>query len=98
VEGEELLLDANHPLAGVDLEFEVEVLAVRVAGVREAEREAETKVVATVEALMAVAMVVVKRVEAVSVVAVKEQTQSPRVEQEHCLPGELRQPALHNAR
>jgi hypothetical protein len=37
-------------------------------------------------------------VEAVSVVAVKEQTQSPRVEQEHYLPVELRQPALHNAR
>lgn len=34
VEGEELLLDANHPLAGVDLEFEVEVL-----GVREASKE-----------------------------------------------------------
>jgi FKBP-type peptidyl-prolyl cis-trans isomerase SlyD len=31
VEGEELLLDANHPLAGLDLEFEVEVLAVRAA-------------------------------------------------------------------
>jgi FKBP-type peptidyl-prolyl cis-trans isomerase SlyD len=31
VEGEELLLDANHPLAGVDLEFEVEVVAVRAA-------------------------------------------------------------------
>jgi FKBP-type peptidyl-prolyl cis-trans isomerase SlyD len=31
VEGDELLLDANHPLAGVDLEFEVEVLAVREA-------------------------------------------------------------------
>lgn len=31
VEGDELLLDANHPLAGVDLEFEVEVLAVRPA-------------------------------------------------------------------
>ena len=31
VEGEELLLDANHPLAGVDLEFEVEVIAVREA-------------------------------------------------------------------
>ena len=31
VEGEELLLDANHPLAGVDLDFEVEVLAVRAA-------------------------------------------------------------------
>ncbi len=31
VEGEELLLDANHPLAGVDLNFEIEVLAVRAA-------------------------------------------------------------------
>ena len=31
VEGDELLLDANHPLAGVDLEFEVEVVAVREA-------------------------------------------------------------------
>jgi len=31
VEGEELLLDANHPLAGLDLNFEVEVLAVRAA-------------------------------------------------------------------
>jgi FKBP-type peptidyl-prolyl cis-trans isomerase SlyD len=31
VVGDELLLDANHPLAGVDLEFEVEVLAVRAA-------------------------------------------------------------------
>ncbi|MCU0792676.1 MAG: peptidylprolyl isomerase [Opitutaceae bacterium] len=31
VEGDELLLDANHPLAGVDLEFEVEVVAVRAA-------------------------------------------------------------------
>ena len=37
VEGEELLLDANHPLAGVDLEFEVEVLAVREATVEEGE-------------------------------------------------------------
>jgi len=31
VEGDELLLDANHPLAGVDLEFEIEVIAVRAA-------------------------------------------------------------------
>jgi FKBP-type peptidyl-prolyl cis-trans isomerase SlyD len=37
VEGEELLLDANHPLAGVDLEFEVEVLAVREATKEECE-------------------------------------------------------------
>lgn len=37
VEGEELLLDANHPLAGVDLEFEVEVLAVRAATAEEIE-------------------------------------------------------------
>lgn len=31
IEGEEVLLDANHPLAGVDLTFEVEVLGVREA-------------------------------------------------------------------
>lgn len=31
VEGNEVLLDANHPLAGVDLSFEVEVVAVRPA-------------------------------------------------------------------
>lgn len=31
IEGEEVLLDANHPLAGVDLTFDVEVLAVRAA-------------------------------------------------------------------
>lgn len=31
IEGEEVLLDANHPLAGVDLTFNVEVLAVRAA-------------------------------------------------------------------
>jgi FKBP-type peptidyl-prolyl cis-trans isomerase SlyD len=29
IEGDEVLLDANHPLAGVDLKFEVEVVAVR---------------------------------------------------------------------
>ncbi|MEY4489215.1 MAG: hypothetical protein RIQ79_1723 [Verrucomicrobiota bacterium] len=37
VEGDELLLDANHPLAGVDLEFEIEVLAVRAATKEECE-------------------------------------------------------------
>jgi FKBP-type peptidyl-prolyl cis-trans isomerases 2 len=37
VEGDELLLDANHPLAGVDLEFEVEVLGVREATKEECE-------------------------------------------------------------
>ena len=37
VEGDDLLLDANHPLAGVDLEFEVEVLAVREATKEECE-------------------------------------------------------------
>jgi FKBP-type peptidyl-prolyl cis-trans isomerase SlyD len=31
VEGDEVLLDANHPLAGVDLTFDVEVLSVREA-------------------------------------------------------------------
>jgi FKBP-type peptidyl-prolyl cis-trans isomerase SlyD len=31
IEGDEVLLDANHPLAGVDLKFDVEVLAVRQA-------------------------------------------------------------------
>ncbi|TAG26619.1 MAG: peptidylprolyl isomerase [Verrucomicrobia bacterium] len=35
VEGDELLIDANHPLAGRDLEFEVEVLTVRVANAEE---------------------------------------------------------------
>jgi FKBP-type peptidyl-prolyl cis-trans isomerase SlyD len=29
IEGDEVLLDANHPLAGVDLAFDVEVVAVR---------------------------------------------------------------------
>lgn len=37
VEGDELLLDANHPLAGVDLVFEVEVLASRPATAEELE-------------------------------------------------------------
>jgi len=31
IEGDEVLLDANHPLAGVDLTFEVEVVSVRSA-------------------------------------------------------------------
>jgi len=31
IEGDEVLLDANHPLAGVDLAFDVEVVAVRAA-------------------------------------------------------------------
>jgi len=31
LEGDEVLLDANHPLAGVDLTFEVEIVAARVA-------------------------------------------------------------------
>lgn len=31
VEGDEVLLDANHPLAGVDLTFDVEITAVRPA-------------------------------------------------------------------
>lgn len=37
VEGDELLLDANHPLAGVDLEFDVEVIEVREATAEEIE-------------------------------------------------------------
>jgi len=35
IEGDEVLLDANHPLAGVDLAFDVEVLAVRAATAEE---------------------------------------------------------------
>jgi len=31
IEGDEVLLDANHPLAGMDLAFEVEIVAVRPA-------------------------------------------------------------------
>jgi FKBP-type peptidyl-prolyl cis-trans isomerase SlyD len=31
IEGDEVLLDANHPLAGMDLMFEVEIIAVRPA-------------------------------------------------------------------
>jgi FKBP-type peptidyl-prolyl cis-trans isomerase SlyD len=35
IEGDEVLLDANHPLAGVDLTFDVEILAVRPATAEE---------------------------------------------------------------
>jgi len=35
VEGDEVLLDANHPLAGVDLVFDVEVIEVRAASAEE---------------------------------------------------------------
>jgi FKBP-type peptidyl-prolyl cis-trans isomerase SlyD len=35
IEGEEVLLDANHPLAGVDLTFDVEVVSVRAATAEE---------------------------------------------------------------
>jgi FKBP-type peptidyl-prolyl cis-trans isomerase SlyD len=38
LEGEEVLLDANHPLAGVDLTFDVEIVAVRPAKPEEIER------------------------------------------------------------
>lgn len=37
VEGDEVVLDANHPLAGVDLTFDVEVVSVRVASADELE-------------------------------------------------------------
>ena len=37
ISGEDVLLDANHPLAGVDLTFDVEVLAVRAATAAEME-------------------------------------------------------------
>ncbi len=35
VKGDDVLLDANHPLAGVDLDFEVEIVTVRTATPRE---------------------------------------------------------------
>lgn len=35
IEGDEVLLDANHPLAGVDLTFDVEVVTVRAASAEE---------------------------------------------------------------
>ena len=38
LEGDEVLLDANHPLAGVDLTFDVEIVAVRPATPEEVER------------------------------------------------------------
>lgn len=37
IEGEEVFLDGNHPLAGVDLNFDVEVMAVREATAEEQE-------------------------------------------------------------
>jgi len=37
IEGDEVVLDANHPLAGVDLVFEVEVISVRAATAEELE-------------------------------------------------------------
>ena len=37
VDGDEVLLDANHPLAGVDLVFDVEVIEVRAASAEELE-------------------------------------------------------------
>lgn len=37
IEGDEVLLDANHPLAGVDLTFDVEIVAVREATTSEME-------------------------------------------------------------
>ena len=38
IEGDEVILDANHPLAGVDLTFHVEILAVREATADELEQ------------------------------------------------------------
>jgi hypothetical protein len=38
LEGDHVLLDANHPLAGVDLTFDVEIVAVRPATPEEVER------------------------------------------------------------
>ena len=38
IEGDEVLLDANHPLAGVDLVFDVEIVAVRPATAEEISR------------------------------------------------------------
>lgn len=35
IEGDEVLLDANHPLAGVELTFDVEIVAVRAANAEE---------------------------------------------------------------
>ena len=37
IEGDDVLLDANHPLAGVDLTFDVEIVAVREATAAELE-------------------------------------------------------------
>ncbi len=38
VDGEDVVLDANHPLAGLELNFEVEVVAVRPVGAGDAPR------------------------------------------------------------
>jgi len=35
IEGDDVWLDANHPLAGVDLTFDVEIVSVRVATAEE---------------------------------------------------------------
>ena len=35
IEGDEVLLDANHPLAGVDLTFDVEIISARPADAEE---------------------------------------------------------------
>jgi len=40
IEGDDVVLDANHPLAGVELHFEVEVIAVRPATADELRRAA----------------------------------------------------------
>ncbi|MDR1011746.1 MAG: peptidylprolyl isomerase [Opitutaceae bacterium] len=43
VEGDEVTLDANHPLAGVDLTFHVEIVAVREASAAEIEEMASAR-------------------------------------------------------
>jgi FKBP-type peptidyl-prolyl cis-trans isomerase SlyD len=35
IEGEKIVVDANHPLCGVDLRFEIEVVAIREASAQE---------------------------------------------------------------
>jgi FKBP-type peptidyl-prolyl cis-trans isomerase SlyD len=35
IEGDDVLLDANHPLAGVDLTFDVEIVSARAASAEE---------------------------------------------------------------
>lgn len=41
IEGDEVLLDANHPMAGLELHFEVEVVAVRAATPEESKARGE---------------------------------------------------------